>query len=129
MQKQDLIEVIKKFAALPENQRTEFTINGERRKTDIIWDFVAADVSSLAIFKSSSFSHQDLDEAMAEVAAEDEESDIKELRRIIEQQQFYLDNMQKELSANRKKLESIKKRPVMFRKLRAPRDASRNFSG
>ena len=129
MQKQDLIEVIKKFAALSENQRTEFTINGERRKTDIIWDFVAADVSSLAIFKSSSFSHQDLDEAMAEVAAEDEESDIKELRRIIEQQQFYLDNMQKELSANRKKLESIKKRPVMFRKLRAPRDASRNFSG
>jgi septal ring factor EnvC (AmiA/AmiB activator) len=128
MQKQDLIEVIKKFAALPENQRTEFTINGERRKTDIIWDFVAADVSSLAIFKSSSFSHQDLDEAMAEVDAESERSDIKELRRIIEQQQFYLDNMQKELSANRKKLESIKKRPVMFRKLRAPRDASRNFS-
>ena len=69
MQKQDLIEVIKKFAALPENQRTEFTINGERRKTDVIWDFVASDVCGLKIFQASSFSHVDLDEAMAEVAA------------------------------------------------------------
>ena len=71
MQKQDLIEVIKKFAALPENQRSEF-VDGVRCKTDVIWDFVASDVSSLAIFKSSPFSHQDLDEAMAEVDAESE---------------------------------------------------------
>ena len=69
MQKQDLIEVIKKFASLSENQKTEFTINGERRKTDVIWDFVASDVSGLKIFQSSSFTHQDLDEAMGEVAA------------------------------------------------------------
>ena len=69
MQKQDLIEVIKKFAALPENQRTEFTINGERRKTDVIWDFVGSDIAGLETFKASSFTHQDLDEAMGEVAA------------------------------------------------------------
>ena len=69
MQKQDLIEVIKKFAALPENQRTEFTINGERRKTDVIWDWVGSDIAGLETFKASSFTHQDLDEAMGEVAA------------------------------------------------------------
>ena len=116
MQKQDLIEVIKKFAALPENQRTEFTINGERRKTDVIWDFVASDVSSLAIFKSSPFSHQDLDEAMAEVAnCPFEQSDIDELRSVIEKQQSKVDKLQKELSANMRKLQRIKRRPVMSR--------------
>jgi uncharacterized coiled-coil protein SlyX len=114
MQKQDLIEVIKKFAALPENQRSPLPFDAVDRD-DIIWDFVASDVSSLAIFKSSPFSQQDLDEAMAEVAAEDEESDIKELRRVIEKQQSKVDKMQAELSANRKKLQSIKKRPVMSR--------------
>jgi flagellar biosynthesis chaperone FliJ len=129
MQKQDLIEVIKKFASLSENQKTEFTINGERRKTDVIWDFVASDVSGLAIFKSSPFSHADLDEAMGEVAAEMDNTDVAQLRRDIENQQSNIDKLQKELSANRRKLQSIKKRPVMFRKLRAPRDASRNFSG
>ena len=115
MQKQDLIEVIKKFAALSENQRTEFTINGERRKTDVIWDFVASDVSGLAIFKSSPFSHQDLDEAMGEVAAEMDNTDVAELRRTIENQQSNIDKLQAELSANRRKLQSIKRRPVMSR--------------
>ena len=128
MQKQDLIEVIKKFAALSENQHTEL-VDGVRCKTDVLWDFVAADVSSLAIFKSSPFSHQDLDEAMAEVARMQEQSDLCTLRSVIEKQQSKVDKLQEELSANRRKLQSIKKRPVMFRKLRAPRDASRNFSG
>ena len=112
MQKQDLIEVIKKFAALKENRRSELD-------NSVMWDFVAADVSSLAIFKSSPFSHADLDEAMSEVAnCPFDQSDIEELRRVIEKQQSKVDKMQKELSANRKKLQSIKKRPVM----------SRNFS-
>jgi len=128
MQKQDLIEVIKKFAALSENQRTEFTINGERRKTDVIWDFVASDVSGLAIFKSSPFSHRDLDEAMGEVAAEMDNTDVAELRRTIENQQSNIDKLQAELSANRRKLQSIKRQPTMISKRRAPRDASRNFS-
>ena len=122
MQKQDLIEVIKKFAALPENQRSEMD-------NSVMWDFVASDVSLLTIFKASSFTHQDLDEAMGEVAANMEQSDIKELRRVIEQQQSKMDKLQAELSANRRKLQSIKKRPVMSSKRRAPRDASRDFSG
>jgi septal ring factor EnvC (AmiA/AmiB activator) len=122
MQKQDLIEVIKKFAALKENRRSELD-------NSVIWDFVASDVSSLAIFKSSPFSHADLDEAMGEVAAKMDNTDVAQLRRDIENQQSNIDKLQKELSANRRKLQSIKKRPVMFRKLRAPRDASRNFSG
>ena len=115
MQKQDLIEVIKKFAALPENQKTEF-VDGVRCKTDVIWDFVASDVSSTAIFKSSPFSHQDLDEAMAEVAnCPFEQSDIDELRSVIEKQQSKVDKLQKELSANLRKLQKIKRRPVMSR--------------
>jgi len=115
MQKQDLIEVIKKFAALPENQKTEL-VDDVRCKTDIIWDFVASDVSSLAIFKSSPFSQQDLDEAMAEVAnCPFEQSDIDELRSVIEKQQSKVDKMQKELSANMRKLQKIKRRPVMSR--------------
>ena len=115
MQKQDLIEVIKKFAALPENQKTEF-VDGVRCKSDVIWDFVASDVSSPAIFKSSPFSHQDLDEAMAEVAnCPFEQSDIDELRSVIEKQQSKVDKLQKELSANLRKLQKIKRRPVMSR--------------
>ena len=109
MQKQDLIEVIKKFAALSENQRIEFTVNGERRKTDVVWDFVAADVCSLETFQSSYFTILDLDRIMAEVAAEMDETDAEELRRLIEKQQSILDKLQKELSANRKKLWSIKR--------------------
>ena len=112
MQKQDLIEVIKKFAALPENQRTEFTINGERRKTDVVWDFVAADVCSLETFQSSYFTILDLDRIMAEVASEMDVTDVEELRRLIEKQQSKVDKLQKELSANRRKLQSIKKRPL-----------------
>ena len=115
MQKQDLIILIKKFAALPENQRIEFTVNGERRKTDVVWDFVAADVCSLEIFQSSYFTILDLDRVMAEVAADMDETDIDELRRVIEQQQSKVDKLQKELSANRRKLQNIKKRPVMSR--------------
>ena len=115
MQKQDLIEVIKKFAALPENQRSPLPFDAVDRD-DIIWDFVASDVSSLAIFKSSPFSHQDLDEAMAEVAnCPFEQSDIDELRSVIEKQQSKVDKMQKELSANMRKLQKIKRRPVMSR--------------
>jgi hypothetical protein len=117
MQKQDLIEVIKKFAALPENQRSEL-VDGVRFKSDVIWNFVGSDVASLAIFKSSPFSHQDLDEAMGEVARMQEQSDLCILRSVIEKQQSKVDKLQEELSANRRKLQSIKKRPVM----------SRNFS-
>ena len=127
MQKQDLIEVIKKFAALPENQRSEL-VDGVRCKTDVIWDFVASDVSSLAIFKSSPFSHQDLDEAMAEVDAESERSDLDDLRSAIALQEKSVALEQKILHNMRLRLNSIKRRPVMSRKLRAPRDASRNFS-
>ena len=128
MQKQDLIEVIKKFAALSENQHSEL-VDGVRCKTDVIWEFVASDVSSLAIFKSSPFSQQDLDEAMAEVAnCPFDRSDIDELRSVIENQQSKVDKLQKELSANRRKLQKIKRRPVMSSKRRAPRDPSRNFS-
>ena len=115
MQKQDLIEVIKKFAALPENQRTEFTINGERRKTDVIWDFVGSDIAGLETFKASSFTHQDLDEAMGEVARMQEQSDLCTLRSVIEKQQSKVDKLQAELSANRRKLQNIKRRPVMSR--------------
>ena len=114
MQKQDLIEVIKKFAALPENQRTEF-VDGVRCKTDVIWDFVAADVSSLAIFKSSPFSHQDLDEAMAEVDAESERSDLDDLRSAIALQEKSVALEQKILHNMRLRLNSIKRRPVMSR--------------
>ena len=128
MQKQDLIEVIKKFAALPENQKTEL-VDDVRCKTDIIWDFVASDVSSLAIFKSSPFSHQDLDEAMAEVDAESERSDLDDLRGAIALQERNVAIEQKVLHNMRLRLNSIERRPVMSRKLRAPRDASRNFSG
>ena len=103
MQKQDLIEVIKKFAALSENQRTD------ERKTDVVWDFVAADVCSLEAFQSSYFTILDLDRIMAEVASEMDETDAEELRRLIEKQQSILDKLQKELSANRKKLWSIKR--------------------
>ena len=117
MQKQDLIEVIKKFAALPENQRSEL-VDGVRFKSDVIWNFVGSDVASLAIFKSSPFSHQDLDEAMGEVARMQEQSDLCTLRSVIEKQQSKVDKLQAELSANRRKLQNIKRRPVM----------SRNFS-
>ena len=126
MQKQDLIEVIKKFAALSENQRTEFA-DGVRCKTDVIWNFVGSDVASLAIFKSSPFSHQDLDEAMAEVA-QNERSDLDDLRSAIALQEKSVALEQKILHNMRLRLNSIKRRPVMSRKLRAPRDASRNFS-
>ena len=114
MQKQDLIEVIKKFARLPENQRTEFA-DGVRCKTDVIWDFVASDVSSLAIFKSSPFSHQDLDEAMAEVDAESERSDLDDLRSAIALQEKSVAIEQKVLHNMRLRLNSIKRRPVMSR--------------
>ena len=114
MQKQDLIEVIKKFAALPENQKTEF-VDGVRCKTDVIWDFVASDVSSLAIFKSSPFSHQDLDEAMAEVDAESERSDLDDLRSAIALQEKSVALEQKILHNMRLRLNSIKRRPVMSR--------------
>ena len=111
MQKQDLIEVIKKFAALPENQRTARPrqYGSERRKTDVVWDFVAADVCSLETFQSSYFTILDLDRIMAEVASEMDVTDVEELRRLIEKQQSILDKLQKELSANRKKLWSIKR--------------------
>tara|TARA_B110000914_G_C15097100_1_gene279954 strand:- start:23 stop:232 length:210 start_codon:yes stop_codon:yes gene_type:complete len=62
MQKQDLIEVIKKFAALKENRRSDLD-------NSVIWDFVGSDIAGLETFKASSFTHQDLDEAMGEVAA------------------------------------------------------------
>ena len=115
MQKQDLIEVIKKFAALHENQHSEL-VDGVRCKTDVIWDFVASDVSALAIFKSSPFSHQDLDEAMAEVAnCPFDQSDIGELRRDIEKQQSKVDKLQAKLSRDRRKLQKIRRRPVMSR--------------
>ena len=127
MQKQDLIEVIKKFAALPENQRSEL-VDGVRFKSDVIWNFVGSDVASLAIFKSSPFSHQDLDEAMGEVAADMEGSDLDDLRSAIALQEKSVALEQKILHNMRLRLNSIKRRPVMSRKLRAPRDASRNFS-
>jgi len=121
MQKQDLIEVIKKFAALKENRRSDLDAS-------VIWDFVASDVSSLAIFKSSPFSQQDLDEAMAEVDAESERSDLDDLRGAIALQERNVAIEQKVLHNMRLRLNSIKRGPVMSRKLRAPRDASRNFS-
>ena len=103
MQKQDLIELIKKFAALSENQ------SSDGRKTDVVWDFVASDVCSLEIFKSSYYTILDLDRVMAEVAAEMDVTEVEELRRLIEKQQSKVDKLQKELSANRKKLWSIKR--------------------
>ena len=107
MQKQDLIELIKKFAALPENQHTGM-MSGYA-EGDVIWDFVASDVCSLEIFKSSYYTILDLDRVMAEVAAEMDLTDVEELRRLIEKQQSKVDKLQKELSANRKKLWSIKR--------------------
>ena len=116
MQKQDLIELIKKFAALPENQHTGM-MSGYA-EGDVIWDFVASDVCSLEIFKSSYYTILDLDRVMAEVAscspwltrAEMDVTDAEELRRLIEKQQSKVDKLQKELSANRRALIAIYRR-------------------
>ena len=78
-----------------------------------MWDFVAEDIRGRVDYKASDLSALDVEMAIEEVRAGSERSGIQQLKYEIAQQEFYLENMQKDLKDRKLRLKAILKRPVM----------------
>ena len=94
MKKKDLIVIIKRCAIYYRHNKG----------ANVMWDFVAEDILGRAEYKASDLSVLDVEMAIEEVRAGSERAGIQQLKDEIAQQEFYLENLQKDLKDHRLRL-------------------------